>query len=59
MKSLHVICGLAPPPQSKILATPLQLGLSEREIGWFKLILQLQTAQCQMFITINSTLIYF
>ena len=28
-------------------------------MGWFELNLQFQTAQCQMFITVNSTLIYF
>ena len=28
-------------------------------IGWFELILQLQTAQCQMSIKVNSTPIYF
>ena len=29
MMSLHVICGLAPPPQSKILATPMRHGTSD------------------------------
>ena len=43
-----------------ILEFYFQPGSSEREIDWFELILQLQTAQCQMFIdTVNVTLIYF
>ena len=44
---------------SLILEIYFQLELCEREIGWFELILQLQTAQRQMFITVNVTLIYF
>ena len=44
---------------SLILEFYFQPGLGEREIGWFELILQLQTAQCQMFITVNVTLIWF
>ena len=43
---------------SLILEFYFQPQLREREIGWFELILQLQTAQCQMFITVNVTLIY-
>ena len=44
---------------SLILEFYFQPGLGEREIGWFELILQLQTAQCQMFITVNVTVTYF
>ena len=40
-----------------ILKFYFQSGLGEREINWFELILQLQTAQCQLFITVNVALI--
>ena len=43
---------------SLILEFYFQPGLGEREIGWFELILQLQTEQCEMFVTVNVTVIY-
>ena len=43
---------------SLILEFYFQPGLGEREIGWFELILQLQTEQCEMYVTVNVTVIY-
>ena len=37
MTSLHVICGLGPPPQTKILATPMHSTVANRTSCWMKM----------------------